>query len=238
MTLLSLYALMPLLLPDWMDPAKIIEWAGPATLWVVAFIIFAECGLFSILPGDSLLFTVGMFMAVTATGSDTPVISYGGSLATTMLVVFSVLIAAAVLGNVTGYWIGRLIGPPIFKPRDSWIGRKLFNPVYVDKTHGFFEKYGPRALILARFVPLVRTFVTLIAGVGKMTFRTFIVYTAIGGALWVVGVTLLGFFLGQISFIRNNIDLALILIVLVSITPMVIEYLNHRRQAAKAAVPD
>lgn len=238
MTLLSLYALMPLLLPDWMDPAKIIEWAGPATLWVVAFIIFAECGLFSILPGDSLLFTVGMFMAVTATGSDTPVISYGGSLATTMLVVFSVLIAAAVLGNVTGYWIGRLIGPPIFKPRDSWIGRKLFNPVYVDKTHGFFEKYGPRALILARFVPLVRTFVTLIAGVGKMTFRTFIVYTAIGGALWVVGVTLLGFFLGQISFIRNNIDLALILIVLVSITPMVIEYLNHRRQAAKAVVPD
>ena len=232
---MSLYALVPLLLPDWMDPARIIEWAGPATLWVVAFIIFAECGIFSILPGDSLLFTVGMFMAVNISGTSTPVISYGGSVGTTMLVVFSVLIVAAVLGNVSGYWIGRVIGPPIFKPRDSWIGQKLFNPVYVDKTHQFFEKYGSRALILARFVPLVRTFVTLIAGVGKMTFRTFILYTAIGGVIWVVGVTLLGYFLGQIAFIRDNIDVALIVIVLVSVTPMVVEYISHRREA-KAAV--
>ena len=137
MTPLSLYALVPLLLPEWLDPAKIIEWAGPATLWVVAFIIFAECGIFSILPGDSLLFTVGMFMAV-KTASGDRVISYGGSVGTTMLVVFTVLIAAAVLGNVSGYWIGRIIGPPIFKPRESWLGRKLFNPVYVEKTHGFF----------------------------------------------------------------------------------------------------
>lgn len=232
---MSLYALVPLLLPDWMDPARIIEWAGPATLWVVAFIIFAECGIFSILPGDSLLFTVGMFMAVNISGTSTPVISYGGSVGTTMLVVFSVLIVAAVLGNISGYWIGRVIGPPIFKPRDSWIGQKLFNPVYVDKTHQFFEKYGSRALILARFVPLVRTFVTLIAGVGKMTFRTFILYTAIGGVIWVVGVTLLGYFLGQIAFIRDNIDVALIVIVLVSVTPMMVEYINHRREA-KAAV--
>jgi len=230
-TPLSLYALVPLLLPEWLDPAKIIEWAGPATLWVVAFIIFAECGIFSILPGDSLLFTVGMFMAV-KTASGDRVISYGGSVGTTMLVVFTVLIAAAVLGNVSGYWIGRIIGPPIFKPRESWLGRKLFNPVYVEKTHGFFEKYGSRALILARFVPLVRTFVTLVAGVGRMTFRTFIVYTAIGGALWVVGVTLLGYFLGQITFIRDNIDAALLLIVLVSVLPMLVEYLRHRRAAA------
>ncbi len=226
-----------MLLPEWMDPARIIEWAGPATLWVVAFIIFAECGIFSILPGDSLLFTVGMFMAVNIQGTTTPVISYGGSVATTMLVVFGVLIIAAILGNISGYWIGRIIGPPIFKPRDSWLGQKLFNPVYVDKTHAFFEKYGPRALILARFVPLVRTFVTLIAGVGKMTFRTFIVYTAIGGVVWVVGVTLLGYFLGQIPFVRNNIDAALVLIVLVSVTPMVYEYLKHRKEE-KAAIAE
>jgi len=230
----SAYALVPLLLPDWLDPARIIEWAGPATLWVVAFIIFAECGIFSILPRDSLLFTVGMFMAV-KTASGQAVISYGGSTYTTMAVVFTVLIVAAVLGNISGYWIGRIIGPPIFKPRQSWIGQKLFNPVYVDKTHAFFEKYGARALILARFVPLVRTFVTLIAGVGKMTFRTFILYTAIGGVIWVVGVTLLGFFLGQISFIRDNIDAALLLIVAISVLPMVFEYVKHRRETAAAA---
>ncbi len=232
----TLAALAPLLLPEWLDPAYIIEAAGPWTLWVVAFIIFAECGIFSILPGDSLLFTVGMFMAV-ETASGGKVISYGGSIGTTMVIVFTVLFVAAVLGNVSGYWIGRLIGPPIFKPRESWIGRKLFNPVYVDKTHAFFERYGSRALILARFVPLVRTFVTLIAGVGKMTFRTFIVYTAVGGVLWVVGVTLLGFFLGQITIIRENIDLALMLIVAVSVLPMVLEYVKHRREA-KAAEAD
>ena len=104
------------------------------------------------------------------------------------------------------------------------------------KTHEFFERYGSRALILARFVPLVRTFVTLIAGVGKMSFRRFISYTAVGGVLWVAFVTLLGFFLGNISFIRKNIDLVLVLIVLVSVIPMGLEYLNHRRQA-KAAAP-
>ncbi len=229
-------AMTPLLLPDWLDPAFIIEKAGPWTLWVVALIIFAECGIFSILPGDSLLFTVGMFMAIDNASGNGKVISYGGSLVTTMLIVFAVLTFSAVLGNVSGYWIGRVIGPPIFKPRDSWLGRKLFNPVYVEKTHQFFEKYGNRALILARFVPLVRTFVTLIAGVGKMTFSKFITYTAIGGVIWVVGVTLLGYFLGQIELIRTNIDLALLLIVLVSVTPMVFEYLSHRRQSKAAVV--
>lgn len=227
--LLTTLALIPLLLPSWLDPAVIIEALGPWALWGVAFIIFAECGLFSILPGDSLLFTIGMF---TALGT----FSFGGKLST-LLVVFAVLIVAAILGNVVGYWIGYVIGPPLFKPRTSWIGRKLFNPVYVTKTHTFFEKYGPRALILARFVPLVRTFVTLIAGVGKMSFRKFIAYTAIGGVLWVVGVTLMGYFLGQIPFINKNIDAVLVLIVLVSMIPMGVEYLNHRREAkALAAV--
>jgi membrane-associated protein len=146
-----------------------------------------------------------------------------------------VLILAAILGNVVGYWIGYAIGPPLFKPRTSWVGRKLFNPVYVTKTHAFFEKYGSRALILARFVPLVRTFVTLIAGVGKMSFRKFIAYTAVGGVLWVALVTLLGFFLGRVTFIQKNIDLVLVLIVFVSVIPMGLEYLNHRRQAKSAA---
>lgn len=222
-------AMTPLLLPSWLDPEVLISLLGNWWLWGVAFVIFAECGLFSILPGDSLLFTIGMF---TALGT----ISYGGKIAT-LAVVFAVLIVAAVMGNVVGYWIGYLIGPPLFKPRTSWVGRKLFNPVYVTKTHEFFERYGSRALILARFVPLVRTFVTLIAGVGKMSFRKFIAYTAVGGILWVVGVTLMGYFLGQIPFIHSNIDLVLVLIVGVSVIPMAVEYLNHRRQA-KVAVAE
>jgi membrane-associated protein len=207
---------------SWFDPATLIGLFGNWWLWGVAFVIFAECGLFSILPGDSLLFTVGLFTAQST-------ISFGSKPAT-LAIVFVVLTIAAVLGNVVGYWIGYLIGPPLFKPRTSWVGRKLFNPVYVTKTHEFFERYGSRALILARFVPLVRTFVTLIAGVGRMSFRRFIAYTAVGGVLWVALVTMLGFFLGNVSFVKKNIDLVLILIVLVSLLPMGLEYLKHRRQ--------
>ncbi len=220
-------AMTPLLLPSWFDPAVLIGLLGNWWLWGVAFIIFAECGLFSILPGDSLLFTVGL---LAATGTIT-----FGSQPATLGIVFVVLTIAAVLGNVVGYWIGFLVGPPLFKPRTSWAGRKLFNPVYVTKTHEFFEKYGSRALILARFVPLVRTFVTLIAGVGKMSFRRFISYTAVGGVLWVALVTLLGFFLGNIGFIRKNIDLVLVVIVVVSLIPMGLEYLKHRKQAKSGA---
>jgi len=167
----------------------------------------------------------------TATGT----ITYGSPPAT-LGIVFVVLTLAAVLGNVVGYWIGYIVGPPLFKPRTSWIGRKLFAPQYVTKTHEFFDRYGSRALILARFVPLVRTFVTLIAGVGRMSFRRFISYTAVGGVLWVALVTLAGFFLGNVGFIKKNIDLVLILIVFVSVIPMGLEYLKHRRQA-RAAVP-
>jgi len=206
-----------MLLPSWMDPEYLIRFFGPYALWGVAFIIFAECGLFAILPGDSLLFTVGLFVGI-------------GVIDHSMLFVCTVLIVAAVAGNICGYWIGRLIGPPLFKPRTGLIG-KILNPKYVTKTHDFFEKYGNRALILARFVPIVRTFVTLVAGVGRMDFRKFILYTAIGGVLWVCLVTTAGYYLGNVGVIRNNIDAVLILIVLVSVIPMGIEYLLHRRRA-------
>jgi len=206
-----------MLLPSWMDPEYLIQFFGPYALWGVAFIIFAECGLFAILPGDSLLFTVGLFVGI-------------GVIDHSMLFVCAVLTVAAVAGNISGYWIGRLIGPPLFKPRTGLIG-KILNPKYVTKTHDFFEKYGNRALILARFVPIVRTFVTLVAGVGRMDFRKFILYTAIGGILWVCLVTTAGYYLGNVGFIRNNIDAVLILIVLVSVIPMGIEYLLHRRRA-------
>lgn len=217
MTALDAALLTPMLLPSWMDPEFLITFFGPYALWGVAFVVFAECGLFAILPGDSLLFTVGLFVAL-------------GAIDHSLFFVCVVLTVAAVLGNVTGYWIGRLIGPPLFRPRTGLAG-KIFQQSYVDKTHVFFEKYGNRALILARFVPIVRTFVTLVAGVGRMDFRKFITYTAIGGILWACGITVLGYYLGRIPFIRDNLEAALILIVFVSVIPMLVEYVLHRRRA-------
>jgi membrane-associated protein len=208
--------LLPMLLPSWMDPDELIQSFGPYALWGVAFIVFAECGLFAILPGDSLLFTVGLLTAT-------------GAIPHNLAFVCIVLTIAAVLGNVSGYAIGHKIGPPLFRPRSGLAG-KIFRQSYVDKTHVFLERYGNRALILARFVPIVRTFVTLVAGVGRMNFRHFITYTAIGGVLWACGVTIAGYFLGNIPFIKNNIDLVLILIVAASLVPMGVEYLLHRRR--------
>jgi membrane-associated protein len=213
--------LIPLLLPSWLDPDHLIRASGPYALWVVAFIVFAECGLFAILPGDSLLFTVGLFVAA-------KIVSYP------LWLVLIVLTVAAVAGNVSGYAIGRKIGPPLFKPRSGLMGR-IFRQSYVEKTHDFFDRYGNRALILARFVPIVRTFVTLVAGVGKMDFRRFITYTAIGGVLWACGVTIAGYFLGNVSLIKNNIEIVLVLIVLISLLPVGIEFLRHRRSARKEA---
>jgi membrane-associated protein len=215
-TPLEAAVLVPMLLPSWMDPEYLINLFGPYALWGVAFIVFAECGLFALLPGDSLLFTVGL---LTATG----VIPYN------LVFVCIVLTIAAVLGNMSGYAIGRKIGPPLFKPRPGLAG-KIFKEAYVVRTHLFFERYGNRALILARFVPIVRTFVTLVAGVGKMDFRHFITYTAIGGVLWACGLTIAGYFLGNIPFIKNNIEAVVILIVIASLVPMGVEYLLHRRR--------
>jgi len=227
-SLLTNLALVPLLMPSWLDPQNIIEAAGPWALWVVAVIVFAECGLFSILPGDSLLFTVGMLIAGGLEGG-APAIHYGTKLQT-MLFACAVLTTAAILGNISGYYLGRLVGPPLFKPRTGFMG-KVFDPRYVDLTYEFFDKYGPKALVLARFVPFVRTFVTLVAGVARMDFRRFIAWTAVGGVLWVCGVTTLGFFLGQISFVKNNLEVMILLIVFISVVPMIVEYVLSKRRA-------
>ncbi|MGL5406753.1 MAG: DedA family protein [Propionibacteriaceae bacterium] len=232
MNLLNSLLLVPLLIPDWLDPQRIIEATGPWALPVVALIIFAECGLFALLPGDSLLFAVGMLTAMGLSEGDAPIIHYFGSKPLTLVFVCVALFCAAILGNLCGYWLGRLIGPPLFKPRDGLLG-KAFDPKYVDKTHDFFEKYGSSALILARFVPFVRTFVTMIAGIGKMDLRKFMGFTAIGGALWIGIVTVAGYFLGSIPFIRNHIGSALIAIVFISLIPMIVGYLNEKRKAAK-----
>jgi len=229
MDLLPQLAVVPLLLPEWLDPAVIIQALGNWALWGVALIIFIECAIFPVLPGDSLLFTVGMFIAMVP-----PSITFPGMVPWQVLVVACVVLTiAAVAGNVAGYWLGHLIGPALFKPREGFWG-KVFDPKRVDQTHELLGRYGNRALVLARFVPFVRTFVTLIAGIGRMEFRSFITWTAVGGVIWAIGVTVLGFFLGNVPVIRDNIDAVLVLIVLVSVLPMVVEAILARRRSVAA----
>lgn len=202
---------------DALNPENILTWLGPAALIGVMIIIFAECGLLIgfFLPGDSLLFITGLFVAQ-------------GFITTPIWVVMILLSVAAVAGNAVGYWIGYKAGPKLFNKPDS----RLFRQEYVDKTHQFFERYGARAVVLARFVPIVRTFITAMAGVGRMDFRTYMTYSAIGGVLWAAGVTYLGYLLGNVPFVKDNIELILLAVVGVSVIPIVIEYVRHRRETA------
>ena len=205
--------------PEWLQPDTIIQWLGPWALVGLALIVFAECGLLIgfFLPGDSLLFTAGLFVA-------------SGAIESPLWVVCLVLVVAAFVGNVLGYWIGRAAGPAVFdKPRS-----RLFKPQHVARTQEFFDKYGNRAIVLGRFVPIVRTFITVMAGVGRMEPRRYFTYSLIGGVAWAAGVTVLGYWLGQVPVVRENIELMLILIVFLSILPIIIEVLRARRGGAHA----
>ena len=203
------------LLPSWLDPDKILSGLGAFVVVGVCLIIFAECGLLIgfFLPGDTLLFTAGMFIARDA-------------IHTPLWLMCVLLSACAFVGNVSGYWIGAKAGPALFNKQDS----RLFKREYVDRTHAFFEKYGARAIVLARFVPIVRTFITAIAGVGRMDARKFFSYSAIGGVAWASGVTVLGFYLGKIQFVHDNLEAILVLIVLISIIPIIVEVIRARRE--------
>lgn len=202
-----------------LNPENILTWLGPLALIGVAFIIFAECGLLIgfFLPGDSLLFITGLFVAQ-------------DFIQTPIWVVALVLAVAAVLGNAAGYWIGYKVGPKLFNRPNS----RFFRQEYVDKTHEFFERYGPRAIVLARFVPIVRTFITAMAGVGRMDFRVYMIYSAIGGLLWGAGVTYLGYLLGNVPFVKDNIEIILLAVVFISAIPILFEYVRHRREQAAA----
>ncbi|MPZ60238.1 MAG: DedA family protein [Propionibacteriales bacterium] len=196
---------------DFLDPEKILREFGTWALWAAVFIVFAECGLLIgfFLPGDSLLFTVGLFIS-------------RDFLPQPLWFACIVLTLSAAVGNMCGYWIGWKAGPAIFnRPRS-----RVFKPEHVEKTHAFFEKYGNRAIVLARFVPIVRTFITVTAGVAKMDFRRYALYTSIGGILWATGVTVLGYYMGRIEFVREHIEAMLVLIVLVSIVPILVEMLR------------
>lgn len=198
---------------EWLKPENILEWLGPWALVGVALIIFAECGLLLgfFLPGDSLLFLTGLFVGT-------------GAIAQPLWLVCVVLAVAALVGNLVGYWIGAAVGPSLFNKPDS----RLFKREHVERAHAFFERYGGPAIILGRFVPIVRTFITAVAGVARMDFRAYAIYSIIGAVLWAIGVTVLGYFLGQFEWIRDHIDLVLIAVVLISLIPLVIEYVRHR----------
>ncbi len=208
------------LLPSWLDPVSILERFGTAAFIVVLVIVFAECGLLIgfFLPGDSLLFVAGLFIAQ-------------GSIDVNIVVASLLIGVVAVAGNLVGYWIGFKAGPKLFDRPDS----RFFKQEYVVHAHSFFEKYGAPAIVLARFVPIVRTFITAIAGVARMDFRVYAIYSAIGGMLWGIGVTVAGYFLGNFAFVRNNIELILLLVVVFSVVPILIEYLRHRRNRVVVA---
>jgi membrane-associated protein len=204
------------LLPHWLEPDWLIEKGGLALL---SLIVFAESGLLVgfFLPGDSLLFFAG-FLASEAGGNKLP------PLPVVVLCVF----AAAVIGDQVGYLFGRKVGPSLFhRPRS-----RFFNPRNVVKAHAFFERHGPKTIVLARFVPIVRTFAPIVAGVGTMRYRTFVAYNVVGALLWGVGVTTLGYFLGEIEWIKNNVEVAAVLIVALSLLPVGVELMRHRRAAA------
>ena len=212
--MLSLAAVMtPALGPSWMDPNYLFEQFGTAFIWVSLAIVFVECGLlFPILPGDSLLFAVGLFIA-------------SGALELNLGVALVLLFAAAFLGNVSGYEIGRAVGPALYR-RDG----RFLKKAYFDQTEEFFDRHGSKALVIGRFVPIVRTFITVVAGVGRMSRRHFFVWSAVGAALWVGLVTVLGYYLGRFEWIGKNLDVAIIAIVALSLVPPVVEWLRHRRR--------
>lgn len=224
--------MIPALVPlagNFMDPVWLFQTLGPWFLAVSALIIFAECAIFPILPGDSLLFAIGMFIAQAA-----GIRLFGLDQVGTLLVALLILLVAAVLGNIVGYWVGLRLSPWLFTPRPGFMG-KIFSQKHLTETHLFFERYGSRALVLGRFVPFVRTFVTMVAGAAGMTFRSFITWTGFGAVIWAVGVTLLGYFLGDLPIVRDNLEVALILIVVISVVPMVVEILVQRaRRRAEA----
>lgn len=208
--------------PQWLEPEFLIETFG--TLGILA-IVFVESGLLVgfMLPGDSLLFTAGL-------------LSSTGTLPGIWVLLLTVPLAA-IAGDQVGYAIGRKAGPSVFSRPNS----RFFRPEYVEKAHEFFERYGARTVVIARFVPIVRTLTPVMAGVSRMRYRTFVAYNVVGGVAWGVGVTSLGYFLGQVDFVHDNIEPIILGIVALSVVPIAVELLRARRSrpgAVPASVAD
>lgn len=205
---------LPLLGLSWMDPQWLLQTFGQEMFWISVLIVFVECGLlFPILPGDTLLFFIGIFIG-------------SGDLGVNIVLACVIMSLSAFLGNVVGYEIGARLGSPLFERNGRWL-----NEQNLAKTHRFFERYGNRALVLGRFVPIVRTYITVVAGVGGMERRRFFTWSLVGATLWATGVTLLGYFLGGVTFLQDHLEVTLLLIVAVSLVPIVLEWWRQRRHA-------
>lgn len=186
---------------------------GTAVYFILFIVIFIETGLILMpfLPGDSLLFTAGLF-------------AHLGYLNIWYLV--GLLFVAAVLGDNINYWVGRKIGLNFLKVK--YKGKNLVKQEYLDKTHEFFEKYGPKAIIMARFVPIVRTFSPFAAGIAEMNYRKFLSFDLLGGVIWIGSLSFAGYFLGGIEWIRKHIELVALGIIFVSVLPVIIEFLKAK----------
>ena len=190
----------------------LVEEYGALVYALMFLVIFCETGLvvMPLLPGDSLLFALG---ALAASGSLNPVL------------LCVLLMCAAIMGDNLNYWVGRTIGAKLFNREDS----KLFNKEYLERTEKFYDKYGAKTVVIARFVPIVRTFAPFVAGFGRMHYPKFLAFSVAGGVLWICGLIALGYFFGNLPFVKNNFGLVIIAIIFISILPAVIEALRARR---------
>ena len=211
------------LMPSFMDPINLLGYFGTWALVGLLVVIFVESGvLFPVLPGDSLLFVAGMLAAGTAAAARDGAVQANFQL--WQLLVFIPI--AAVLGGQVGYFIGRYVGTAMFKPDARVLKQK-----YLDEAHAFFEQRGPFAIVIARFVPIVRTLAPLTAGAARMNYAIFTLYNVLGAVVWGIGLTLLGYWLGQFEIIQKLLEPIFILIVLASVAPMFIEWYKRRRAA-------
>ncbi len=196
--------------------SAIIQQFGAWTYAILFAVIFIETGLviMPFLPGDSLLFAAGTFAAL-------------GALDVRLLILL--LAAAAVVGDTVNYWIGHRIGEKAFSREDA----RFFKKEYLDRTHAFYEKHGGKTIIIARFVPIIRTFAPFVAGIGKMSYGRFLSFNVIGGVGWVVLLVGAGYFFGNIPFVRKNFSIAILAIILISTVPIAVEYFRHRKNKTR-----
>lgn len=214
MRLLSPIVAPMLLGVPWMDPHWLLQHFHTEFVWIGLIIVFIECGLFfPFLPGDTLLFAIGLFIAT-------------GQLHLNLFVALVAFFVAAFLGNVVGYEIGRKLGQPLYHHDGRILKRK-----YLDQTREFFDRHGNKALVIGRFVPFVRTYITLVAGITDMGRRRFAVWSAVGAVAWVLLITLLGYFLGQaVPWLATRIDWVILGLLVVSVVPIAVEWWRHRRK--------
>lgn len=201
--------------------AAIIQTYGALTYGILFFIIFLETGLVvtPFLPGDSLLFVAGTLSATSSLN---------------IWYLYLLLLFAAILGDNTNYWIGRIIGPRVFAKENA----RIFKKEYLEKTRAFYAKYGVKAIILARFMPIIRTFSPFVAGVGHMHYARFLMFDILGGFLWITAFTWVGYFFGNLPIVKNNFHTAIFVIIFLSILPGLIEFIKHKKEKKSAVSTD